>query len=312
MNKKPLVLLYKTPFGHYFYETNRNEIVLISENMYQYMRIMFHGNFSGETEITNKTIAEYNELQECGYLSPPSVQTVQHPLTKGVKNFLDRKVDKITLQVTQNCNLRCYYCIYSDESNLGQRSHSSNRMALDTAKKALHFYKEHSIDSEKAFVSFYGGEPLLEFSRIKEIVLYAKEIFEGKELLFGITTNATLLNEEAIDFLLKHNFKIAISIDGPQSVQDKNRKFQNGQGSYDIVMKNVNTLYNKDPNHMKNVTISMVINPEQDYSELVTLFHLPILKDVNLTYTMIERDAEILPPSKDYLLKYQYDCQTTL
>lgn len=307
MMKKPLIILYKTPFGQYFYETNRNEVVSVSENMYQYLRALLYDIEFEDLDITEKTKAEYIELQECGYLSPPVVQEVKHPLTGELEKILDRKVDKVTLQITQNCNLRCSYCIYSEDSNLGQRSHSANIMSLDTAKKALNFYKEHSIDSEMASITFYGGEPLIEFQRMKEIVSYAEQIFEGKEILFGITTNATLLNEEVIDFLLEHKFNITISIDGPQKVQDKNRKFKGGQGSYDIVIKNVSLLHDKNPDLMKNVTISMVIDPEQDYSELVTLFQLPILEDVNLTYTMVEKDAEILPPSNDYLTKYQYD-----
>lgn len=138
---------------------------------------------------------------------------------------------------------------------------------------------------------------------MKEIVSYAEQTFEGKEILFGITTNATLLTEEVIDFLLEHKFNITISIDVPKKVQDKNREFKGGQGSYDIVIKNVSLLHDKNPDLMKNVTISMVIDPEHDYSELVTLFRLSILEDVNLTYTMVDKDAEILPPSNDIQLK---------
>ncbi len=307
MNAKPLVLLYKTPLGHYFYETNRNEIVSVNENLYQYIKGILTEDNSETVEVSEETKEEYLELQEYGYLSPPCVQNVQHPLTGQLHKFLARKVDKITLQVTQNCNLRCSYCIYSENSNLGQRSHSLNTMSLEVAKKALEFYRDHSLDSDMAAITFYGGEPLLEFSRIKEIVAYAEEIFEGKKILYSITTNATLLNKEIIDFLLVHNFSITLSMDGPKDVQDKNRKFKNGQGSFDIVMKNIQLLYHKNPDRMKNVTISMVIDPAQDYSEIVTLFLIPELRDVKLSYTMVEQDAELLSPSREYLEKYHYD-----
>lgn len=307
MNDKPLILLYKTPFGHYFYETNRNEIVFVNEKLYVYIKDILSEDESLKMDVSEKTKEEYLELQECGYLSPPCVKNIKHPLTGQLEKLLTRKVDKITLQVTQNCNLRCSYCIYSENSNLGQRSHSKNSMSLEMAKKALDFYKSHSIDSDMASISFYGGEPLLEFVRIKEIVSYAEEIFDGKEILFGITTNATLLNEEVIDFLIEHNFNITISIDGPKEVQNKNRKFKNGQGSFDIVLSNVSMIFNKNPALMKSITISMVIDPNQDYSEIVTLFNIPEFKDVSLTYTMVEKDAEQLFPSRDYLIKYHYD-----
>lgn len=66
-------------------------------------------------------------------------------------------------------------------------------------------------------------------------------------------------------------------------------------------------IFNKNPALMKSITISMVIDPNQDYSEIVTLFNIPEFKDVSLTYTMVEKDAEQLFPSRDYLIKYHYD-----
>ncbi len=307
MSAKPLVLLYKTPFGYYFYETARNEIVAVNEKLYRYISDILSEDVSEPIEASETTREEYLALQECGYLSLPYIQKVRHPLTDQLPRFLARKINKVTLQVTQNCNLRCSYCIYSENNNFGQRSHSAKTMPLEVAKKALEFYKSHSLDSDKASITFYGGEPLLEFLRIKEIVSYAEDIFEGKEILFSITTNATLLSEEVIDFLSEHNFIIMLSIDGPKKVQDSNRRFKNGQGSFDTVMKNISLLYRKNPDQMKNITISMVIDPTQDYSEIIKLFHMPEFKDVKLSYSMVEEDAETLPPSKDYLTKFNYD-----
>lgn len=304
---KPLVFLYKTPFGYYFYETGRNEIVQVNKELYQYIKAIIDDWEPGITSASSKTKVEYHDLQECGYLSPPRVQNIQHPLTNDLNEMLTRKVDKITLQVTQNCNLRCSYCIYSENSNFGQRTHSHKAMSLDTAKRALDFYRNNAADTDLIGIGFYGGEPLLEFDLIKSVVAYAQEIFEGKEISFSITTNATLLSEAVIDFLLKYNFKILISIDGPEKVQNKNRRFKDGSGSYKLVMKNISRLYDKDPDKLSRLKLSIVIEPSADYYEIISLFDEPVMKNVGLTYSFVEENAQTLPPSKEYTAEYSYD-----
>ena len=303
---KPLVFLYRTAFGFYFYETSRNEIVKVSQALYEFIQAILAGQGEEEIDASENVKAEYRELRECGYLSPPHVQMVHHPLTEGLDIMLKRKVDKITLQVTQDCNLRCSYCIYSEGSNFGQRTHTHKSMSLSTAKKALDFYRKNSPDTEKVSIGFYGGEPLLKFDLIKDVVAYAEEIFRGKEIIYSITTNATLLNDEVIDFLLNHKFKILISIDGPERVQNKNRRFRDGTGSYQKVMQNVSKMYNKDPDRLGKVTLSMVIDPAQDYNEITTLFYEPVMKNVGLLYSFVEEDAQTLLPSQEYVSEHNY------
>ena len=133
---------------------------------------------------------------ECGYLSSANVKQIEHPLSNLSEHLLARGLEKMTLQVTQNCNLRCKYCIYSEVSNLSQRSHNENAMSFETAKNAIDFFGVHSRDKKQVAIGFYGGEPLLEFQLIKDAVSYAKKIFEGKDLSFHITTNATLMTDE--------------------------------------------------------------------------------------------------------------------
>lgn len=75
-------------------------------------------------------------------------------------------------------------------------------MSFDTAKRIVDFYYTHTIDSEKIAIAFYGGEPTLEFDLIKKIVTYANSLFKGKEILYRMTTNATLFADEMIEFFL--------------------------------------------------------------------------------------------------------------
>lgn len=304
--ERPHVILIQTALGYYFYEVGKNQIVSISRELYLAISRSIDEGKVPEC-ISEKTKAEYLLLQECGYLQPNRLKNVEHPISSQVPCLLDRKIEKITLQVTQSCNLRCSYCIYAEDKNLGQRSHSSNSMSLDTAKRAIDFYRSHSEDAPAENIGFYGGEPLLQFPLIQEIVNYAETVFSGKKLSFIITTNATLLTDEVIKFLISKNFKVMFSIDGSKDAQDKNRRFSNGTGSYDIVIKNINRFFEIEPELMNSFSVSTVITPDQNYEDVVSLFSLPSLKQVNIEATYVEEDAVILHPSVEYISKYAQD-----
>lgn len=83
----------------------------------------------------------------------------------------------------------------------------------------------HSVDRENISIGFYGGEPLLNFDLIKNIVNYANNIFLGKELIYSITTNLTVITNEMLRFFEDNKFEIMVSLDGAKESNDKNRKY---------------------------------------------------------------------------------------
>ena len=187
-----------------------------------------------------------------------------------------------------------------------QRSHSNKDMHWETAKKSIDFLREHSVDSTQVNIGFYGGEPLLRFSLIKQIVAYAREKFDGKELAFTITTNGTLLNEEIISYFEKEDVQLMISLDGPKEIHDKNRVFPNGQGSFDTVMENLERLKAIAPDYAKKVSFSMVMDPINDYDcinqiTITTREHHFLASLVDKGY-----DEGKLIYSEEYLWKSRY------
>ena len=120
-------------------------------------------------------------------------------------------------------------------------------MISDTARKAVDWYLSQNPDTEEISIGFFGGEPLLNFPLIQEVVSYVKEKAPGKKLLFGVTTNATLLNDEIIDFLRNEGITPLISFDGTPEYQRHNRILKNGRDSHDIVIQNVRRLMKKIP-----------------------------------------------------------------
>ena len=146
----------------------------------------------------------------------------------------------ICLNISHDCNLRCSYC-FADRDGYNQ---DKQLMKPEIAEKAIDFLIENSMEQSSLEVSFFGGEPLLNFPVILHTVTYAEEqgAKHNKSIKFHVTTNGTLLTPEIIKFLKEKNFSIILSLDGPKDVQDTMRRFQDGRGSYDIVAKNLKLL----------------------------------------------------------------------
>ncbi|NBI18937.1 4Fe-4S cluster-binding domain-containing protein [Neglecta sp. X4] len=188
--EKPHILLIKTALGKYFYEVGRNEIVAIQDDLFALLSTVMKTGVQPEQDGREVTTQYYN-LVECGYLQPCVIEEIRHPLTDELHCMLERKIEKITLQVTQSCNLRCTYCIYSETGNFSQRSHSSLQMSFETAKRALDFCRAHSEDTTKIHIGFYGGEPLLSFPIIRQIIAYSEKIFSGKLISYDMIGQVT-------------------------------------------------------------------------------------------------------------------------
>lgn len=282
---EPFIHLFKTPGGNYIYDVNKNVIIRTSQETWDLIRDGHYDpcDFYDRQELLAKMKAE-------GFLSSKRLIEIIHPADEVLINYLERKVRMITLQVTQQCNLRCDYCVYS--GGYENRIHGYKKMNYDIAKKSIDFYLEHSIDSEVFVVGFYGGEPLIEFELIKKCVSYIESVSEGKELLLSMTTNGTLLNEEIVSFLEEHNFSLLISLDGPREVHDKNRKFAfNSCGTFDIVMENVNMIKSKFPKYYKKITFNAVMDQTNDFSCINKFFtNYETIKNVNLTVSKINNN----------------------
>lgn len=159
---------------------------------------------------------------------PYSFEEIEHQLNK--------KLSHMILDITWDCNLACKYCKYSGIYE-GERVNQRLYMKKEIIEKALLFLKDHSIESERVSIGFYGGEPLLAFSNIKYAVLLAKELFKGKNIRFSLTTNGLLLSRKEVrDFLKDHNFSINVSIDGPGEIHDRYRVNKAGLPTFNTIM----------------------------------------------------------------------------
>ncbi len=259
--------LFKTPGGHYLYDVNKNVILSLSEEQYKILDKNYSDDTSkGTSEFSAQAMGSIEHLRDLGFLSEKRPKEMYHPVNDTILSHLDNKVNMITLQITKQCNLRCKYCVYS--GNYENRVHSNGKMTFDIAKKGIDFYIEHSKDNEQSFLAFYGGEPLLEFEFIKKCVEYFEERAEGKNIHLNLTTNATLLTEEIVDYFQKHNLHLLISLDGPSKVHNRNRVYgYSDKGTFEKVMENLEMIKAKFPDYLStNIAFNAVLDPQNEFS----------------------------------------------
>lgn len=293
--------LFKTCLGNYLYDVNTHTILEISSRLYNYLeRNESQGN---DTEIFDSI----SVLKRFGFLKNNYVRQSKHPETDYIKYYIENHIDTISLQVTQNCNLRCDYCVYSGKYK--NRTHNNIKMDKFTAKKGVDFLIERSRDCSVLFLGFYGGEPLLEYPLVKYCIDYAISRVPEKEIYFSLTTNATLLTNQIVDELVKYNIHILISLDGPRRIHNESRKFAFTEtGSFDTIIKNLVYIKEKYPEFYKtHISFNMVLH-EAGFKEVDDFIRTnPLLSDSALLANFITESY-----SKENIAYVDYELDTKL
>lgn len=152
-------------------------------------------------------------------------------------------IKAVCLNIIHGCNLRCKYC-FADE---GEYHGHKGVMDIETAKKAIDYVVKRSGPRRNIEIDLFGGEPTLIMDTIKEIIAYARENEKkwNKNIRFTMTTNATLLNDEMMDYMDKEMGNIILSLDGRQEVNDNVRIKVDGSGSYDDILPNIKKMVAK-------------------------------------------------------------------
>jgi len=156
----------------------------------------------------------------------------------------DFPLQSLVMNLTNQCNLSCQYCYEFGEDKVATPEGKPKFMDLETAKASVDFLLANSGDRRAVHITFFGGETLMNFPLLKQVVNYATEkaAAQGRAIDFSLTTNATLLTPQIIEFLSENHIGVTVSMDGPPDLHDKLRVFANGRGSYDIIEPRVRAL----------------------------------------------------------------------
>lgn len=221
---------------------------------------------------------------------------------------VESPIKAMCLHIAHDCNLRCKYCFAST----GDFGTGRKLMPPETGKAAIDFLLEYSVGRENLEVDFFGGEPLMNFDVVKEIVTYArsKEKEFHKNFRFTITTNGLLLTDDKIDFVNEEMSNVVLSIDGRKEVNDKMRVRVDGSGCYDRIVDNYKKLVAKrgDKEYYVRGTYTKY---NLDFAEdVMHLYHAgfdqvsvePVMEDDSVEYAITERDLDQIYAEYDKLV----------
>lgn len=175
------------------------------------------------------------------------------------------ELDMFILGITEQCNLRCTYCCYSGEY-ANNRSHSTKSMSCTDIDDIFNFII--GLSPKRPFrMAFYGGEPLTHYDLVQYAIEKAGKLWNDG-VTFSITTNATLLLKDRIDWLIAHHVKLEISIDGTAPFHDKCRIDSAGKGSYSRMYQALSYIFQEYPEHIPDLQLLMTL-PTLDVLPLI-------------------------------------------
>ena len=201
-------------------------------------------------------------------------------------------VKALCLHIAHDCNLACKYCFAGEGEYHGRTA----LMSLEVGKKSLDFLVANSGNRRNLEVDFFGGEPLMNFDVVKEIVKYGRELEKthDKKFRFTLTTNGVLLNDDIMEFANKEMANLVLSIDGRKEIHDMMRPSRNNKGSYDLVLPKF-----KKAAESRHQTDYYVRGTFTHYN---TDFYKDVLHLADLGFKQISVEPVVAPQSEDYAI----------
>lgn len=234
-----MVHQYKNNGYNIVLDVNSGSIHIVDDMMYD--MISFYKSHSKE-EIIKELNHQYkeeelNEAYEeiCALVSDEQLFT-EDEYEEYIDTFKGRKtvVKALCLHIAHDCNLACKYCFAEEGEYQGKK----DIMSFDVGKAALDFLIKNSGNRKNLEVDFFGGEPLMNFQVVKELVKYGRkqEKLHNKKFRFTLTTNGVLLNDDIMEFANQEMANVVLSIDGRKETHDHMRPFKKGAGSYELIV----------------------------------------------------------------------------
>ena len=182
-------------------------------------------------EDIEECFAQVVSLKEAGKLFAPDTF---EPMAGHLKAKTSGVIKALCLHIAHTCNLNCSYCFASQGKYHGDRA----VMSFEVGKRALDFLIENSGNRRNLEVDFFGGEPLMNFQVVKDLVAYARSIEKekGKNFRFTLTTNGMLIDDDVIEFANRECHNVVLSLDGRKEIHDRFRVDYAGHGSFDRIV----------------------------------------------------------------------------
>lgn len=268
-------------------------------------------------EMCNKLKSKYSEEEVKEAYDEVTQLKEQGELftTDDYEGYIDGLADRPTvvkalcLHIAHDCNLACRYCFAEEGEYHGRRA----LMSYEVGKKALDFLIANSGSRKNLEVDFFGGEPLLNFQVVKDLVAYGRqqEKIHNKNFRFTLTTNGVLLDDDIIAFANKEMSNVVCSIDGRKEINDKMRPFRKGDGSYDLIVPKFQKLAEsrgQDKYYVRGTYTRNNLDFSEDVLHLADLGFKqisvePVVAEETDSYALREEDLPVLFEQYDRLAK---------
>lgn len=274
--------VFETENNQYFYDTGTGKVFACDPAEYAILECLL--GTSDPAAITGLGM-EDNVLQQAlqtitllveqeHILQAPVFQRFVTPGKAELPGIIKNGIEQIIIELTEKCNLRCKYCLYQEE-NVDTRNFSKQDMDWEVARKALDYI---SLNAGKMLaLTFYGGEPLVNFKLMKQCIEYCKAIMPGVEIPVSFTTNLTLVTDEIAAYLASlDQCSVLCSLDGPEHVHDYYRVTVGGEGSFHQALQGLKRLVAAfDGKQQHSVGINAVLCPpysRQKFDEVNDFF----------------------------------------
>ena len=277
--------------------------------------------FADRPDVTREELEEcYDQILALKNAGKLWAKDTFEPMAGNLKEKTSGVIKALCLHIAHTCNLNCEYCFASQGKYHGDRA----VMSFEVGKRALDFLIENSGSRRNLEVDFFGGEPLMNFDVVKQLVAYARSVEKekGKNFRFTLTTNGLLIDDDVIEFANREMSNVVLSLDGRKEIHDRYRVDYAGKGSWERIVpkfqklvearggKNYymrGTFTHANPDFLKDIqqmldlgftelSMEPVVCAEGDPSEL-TKEDLPIVLEQyeKLAELMLERDREGKP-----------------
>ena len=280
-------------------DVNSGSVHVVDEIVYDVIALLDQG--AEEAEVLEKLRESYPEeelktaLDEIHTLTEQGMLFTEDIYENAIEHFKERPtvVKALCLHIAHDCNLACRYCFAEEGEYHGRRA----LMSFEVGKKALDFLIANSGSRENLEVDFFGGEPLMNWQVVKDLVAYGREQekIHNKNFRFTLTTNGVLVDDEVMEFCNREMGNVVMSIDGRKEVHDYMRPFRKGAGSYDLIV----------PKFQKWAESR---NQDKYYARGTSTHHnLDFSKDVlhlaDLGFKQISVEPVVAPADADYALQ---------
>ncbi|MBD9014938.1 MAG: thioether cross-link-forming SCIFF peptide maturase [Lachnospiraceae bacterium] len=257
----------------------------------------------GETpaSIRDSLAGKYQEeeikaaMDECQELKESGLLFTEDRYRPAIEDFKKRPtvVKALCLHIAHDCNLACQYCFAEEGEYHGRRA----LMSFEVGKKALDFLIANSGSRRNLEVDFFGGEPLMNWQVVKDLVRYGREQekIHNKNFRFTLTTNGVLLNDEVMEFCNREMGNVVLSMDGRKEVHDKMRPFRNGKGSYDLIVPKFQK-FAESRDQQRYYVRGTFTHHNLDFSE-------DVLHYADLGFKQVSMEPVVAPPEADYAIR---------